>query len=72
MFNNTEYVYPIICEGNPKYKIQSEGLTLRDYFSGKVIIGLASLQWHSGCPSFEKQAEMAYELADAMMEARKR
>lgn len=42
------------------------GMTLRDYFAGQALIGLVQ---NGGLP--HPIAQRAYELADAMLEARK-
>lgn len=49
-------------EGN-----ETEGMTLRDYFAAKA---LANLYTHTE-NSPDKAAEWAYQVADAMLEARK-
>ena len=45
----------------------NEGMTLRDYFAGQALAGLAA------CDDFKVPDHMplAYEIADAMLEARK-
>lgn len=43
------------------------GMTLRDYFAGQALVGL-SVDEHT---SVSKAAHLAYEYADAMLEARK-
>ena len=45
------------------------GMTLRDYFAAKALIGL--LQEANAHFADDAIAELAYQLADAMMEARK-
>ena len=42
------------------------GMTLRDYFAAKAIGRLIGL-----CTSYSRDAEEAYKMADAMLEARK-
>lgn len=53
------------------------GMSLRDYFAGQVIVGLMSYQgdetsgnWHNNSSS-QGVATRCYELADAMIAARK-
>ena len=51
------------------------GMTLRDYFAAKAMQGGIDLVPHMATPKVNKTmpqiiAEMAYEYADAMMEAR--
>ena len=54
---------------NNVLQYQEEGMTLRDYFAAKVMVGIQSnpelISWPSG-----KYAEYAYEVADAMLKAR--
>ena len=45
---------------------QGRGMTLRDYFAAKAMNAFLS---RPGSP-FEKDAEYAYKMADAMMKAR--
>ena len=61
----TEYAFP--HENNHTYKMT--GMTLRDYFAAKALIGL--LQEANAHFADDAIAELAYQLADAMMEARK-
>ena len=46
------------------------GMTMRDWFAGMAITGLATLQAHPQCPKIDGQAKMAFEIADAMLAAR--
>ena len=50
----------------PPYKPETDGMTLRDYFAAKAMQGILF-------EFLEKKdtAKFAYELADAMLEARK-
>lgn len=48
----------------------SEGMTLRDYFAAKALAGIASVYHESWTAT--SAAAAAYELADAMLEARDR
>jgi len=46
---------------------ESDGMTLRDYFAAKAMQGMqARVNW-----GLEEVAKIAYQQADAMMEARK-
>lgn len=45
------------------------GMTLRDYFAGKAMNGMATACGWEGGP-FEKIASDAYKIADAMLKAR--
>lgn len=58
------------ASGHPGMQhVQQEGMTLRDYFAAKVLIGTQSNpelnHW-----STEQHAEYAYGAADAMLKAR--
>lgn len=47
------------------------GMTLRDYFAAKAIVGhLADGGWKCDQSHFDDVAEGAYRLADAMLKAR--
>lgn len=46
------------------------GMELRDYFAGQVIAGFGSTQFRQA-PDLLGMARAAYQIADAMMEARK-
>lgn len=45
------------------------GMTLRDYFAGQVIASVKG--WHPADRQGKGAAQIAYEIADAMLEARK-
>ena len=52
----------------------SKGMTLRDYFAGQVAIGAMSQYWNGdrfNDPTSEDIAQEAYQIADAMLKARK-
>lgn len=59
--------------GNHAEPQQSGGISLRDYFAGKALESgfLSNLQSTTGYIEPEKMARLFYEIADAMMEARK-
>lgn len=49
------------------------GMTLRDWFAGQVLAGLAGNDYTQPFSVLSTRvAERAYEIADAMMEARKK
>jgi hypothetical protein len=58
--------------GRPEF-VPQDGMTLRDYFAAKAMAAIITSQPDSGhCRILESNvAEHAYELADAMLEARK-
>lgn len=45
------------------------GMTLRDWFAGQVISSVKG--WHPADRKGKSAAEIAYEIADTMLEARK-
>jgi hypothetical protein len=51
-------------------EIDSEEMTLRDYFAAKAMQGLLVQEYFQN-EAFKVVAEEAYRFADAMMEARK-
>jgi hypothetical protein len=60
-----ERAFPLARE-DERFRYYNEGMELRDYFAAKAINGLINLDI-----SNEQLASSAYEVADAMMEARK-
>ena len=46
------------------------GMTLRDYFAAKAMVGLLNCYHNPKEFTEEKLAEQSYEVADAMMKAR--
>jgi hypothetical protein len=55
-------------EPNSAY-FNATGMTLRDYFAGQVIASVKG--WHPADRQGKSSAQIAYEIADAMLEARK-
>lgn len=52
--------------------VAQEGMTIRDYFAGKAMQGIiANEGWASAPENIEKDAQRAYQYADAMLQARK-
>jgi hypothetical protein len=66
------YAFPSITPDGDVTWI-SPGMTLRDWFAGQALAGLAANCDDSGMSSWCAQplAARAYEIADAMLEARK-
>jgi hypothetical protein len=64
--------FPVLIVDRPKELIQYNGMTLRDYFAAKAMQGLVErnknldLTSHEACVT----SVFAYEMADAMLEAR--
>ena len=54
-------------------KVHSQGMTLRDYFAAKALQGFIQYSAAKGiyAPPDNELAKAAYDLADAMLEARK-
>ena len=55
-------------DGVPHFE-RMAGMSLRDYFAGQALIGLASGTFADAA---HVEAELAYELADAMLAAREK
>jgi len=55
---------------NPRTGTQQDGMTLRDYFAAQTLVGLITAAEEA--TKTEKIAQIAYAIADAMMEERKR
>ena len=53
----------------PAGKLQS-GMTLRDWFAGQALLGLGRA-WLNGGADDAMLAQFSYQVADAMLEARK-
>lgn len=62
-FPTTQYANGVSPSGH------DQGMTLRDYFAAKAMQALVSIPNQSG--SEKDFAEVAYDMADAMLEARK-
>jgi hypothetical protein len=64
-----EPAFPV--EAHPSAAAQ-RGMTLHDYFAGQAMAGLAANYSQIISPEFvESMSELAYDLADAMIKARK-
>jgi hypothetical protein len=65
-----KYAFP--CGTEHLAKPVTAGMTLRDYFAAKAMQGFCSLpaDFESDRDSFEMTAKIAYEQADAMLQAR--
>ena len=66
--NNGGSAFPVVFDGN----IKSNGMLLRDYFAAQAMPDLFTKFYDSGFNSEKDIARWAYELADAMLEARER
>jgi hypothetical protein len=54
----------------PTERNLTQGMTLRDYFAAKAMVGLLNCYHNPKEFTEEKLAEQSYEVADAMMKAR--
>lgn len=48
--------------------VKQTGMTLRDYFAGQALMGM--LADHTGIPVVIRFSQIAYEIADAMLQER--
>jgi hypothetical protein len=62
---------PAFPQNDAAYGHRLQGMSLRDYFAAHIIQGYATSVGSLTIPNFKKMANEAYELADAMLEARK-
>lgn len=68
----TEHAFPMVAHDDPLYggRIEGQrGMTLRDYFASVALTGLIARYAELGLHP-KRSATTAYEVADAMMEAR--
>ena len=66
-FPHTEPKDPSRRTSDPVYH---PGLSLRDYFAAQALVGIASLSNDPSSPTIRGQAQLCYELADAMLKER--
>ena len=62
--------YPVTFSTENEGRIEFKGMSLRDWFAGQVLAG-ASTKWLNAGASDTLVAKWAYEIADAMLAARK-
>jgi hypothetical protein len=62
---------PISRELNGELVYQAEGITIRDYFAAKAMQGLVAGANPEHSINLHGTSEWAYNMADAMLEARK-
>lgn len=66
------------CEGGQRVAVgndlrkmlPSQGMSMRDYFAAKAMAGICAHRDNWGFPSSQAVAKEAYDIADAMLEAR--
>jgi hypothetical protein len=62
--------FPVHAQGDPRYT-DEKGLSIRDYFAAKAMLGLIQAYTDSDERAYASCANTSYAMADAMMEARK-
>ena len=62
--------FPTTIENHTSYG--STGMDLRDYFAIQYVNGIISNFNFDSCMTFEQVCKNGYEMADAMMKARKK
>lgn len=70
MSDNVERAFP---SGDGRYAggpSHDYGMTLRDYFAGQALVGIAAACPGPGCAEWTYYSEAAYKIADAMLAAR--
>lgn len=71
MSNDGGRAFPVCVADSPTHGVVYgiDGMSLRDYFAGQAIAGALA---YSGQPwdTIEREAERAYQIADAMLAAR--
>lgn len=50
---------------------KQDGMSLRDYFAGQTLSGWLASMTDVDCPQIDRVAAFSYEVADAMLAARK-
>ena len=63
-----EPAFPVVGEYS---HIKYTGMSLRDYFAAKALVGMMSGKPITSERAVPSYAEQAYEIADAMLKARK-
>lgn len=58
------------CEYEGSTRSDAYGMTMRDYFAAKAMAGICAHRDNWGFPSSQAIAKQAYDIADAMLEAR--
>ena len=63
--------YPYSVKQADGCTLYHNGMTLRDWFAGQALAGLAAACPGPGCAEWSYYSEAAFKIADAMIEARK-
>jgi len=61
--------FPFAATDNSNVEMEAPGMTLRDYFAAKAMQGIWSVQGID-FGTYDNQARVSYEMADAMLRAR--
>lgn len=71
----TKSAFPVqgmsLKNGQQFQAVYDDGMTLRDYFAAKAMQSLVAGETWPSCSDRQLAADIAYKMADAMMEARK-
>jgi len=60
-----------IKDGGPAFPDRyNDGMTLRDYFAGQALAGIAADASATDVMTYQKLSEWSYAIADAMLSAR--
>ncbi len=62
--------FPLLQPTDPNFRRVETGMSLRDWFAGQALIGLASNPAATRIKNNEEAAAAAYLVADAMLAAR--
>jgi hypothetical protein len=70
--DNGGHAFPTTAYYDEKPYGVNEGMSLRDYFAAKAMVGLLSAARlvEEGEPKYERLATLSYNCADAMLDAR--
>jgi hypothetical protein len=63
--------FPNLTPTNPQIEYCDRGMSLRDWFAGQAMMGIIAHPGNVDCEGGRHFAKTAYEMADAMLEARK-
>jgi hypothetical protein len=68
-----EPAFPVMFPERDDALLHAQGMTLRDYFAGQVLPTVAYASFYRGTLGLDNEmvAKISYELADAMLTARK-
>jgi len=75
MSEEVKLAFPVVIDDASKNQFFDVGMSLRDYFAAKALVGMAAndywaLNLNGEPKSMDAVANVAYQMADAMMKAR--